>query len=248
MSSTSPSEAGGLFLWWLSPNVKQDLQRAEERDVAERLERLEIAESEREMAQSFTKPSKVSKAKYNQWLVSEEKRMQGEDCRVEAHGHKQRSIASATSFANIVHERTQLSHAEREAAAERVRQRQEGIVSLGQAGRVASQEIRAKSGELKAEWRSMGSQNRQAHGVEQRKRVQESLEQQRESNHALAYEYKQRVADQAADQARRDDAALAEKRERVARIRAETDAQCVRSARSTTTPRGNGRRTRCART
>ncbi len=230
MSSSEGADMGAMFLWWLTPTVQKDLFEREEREETERQERLEIQESERAMMQSFSKPSKVSKARYNQWLVSEEKRFQGEEGRAETDYHKQRSMASAVSFASAIHERTQMSHAERQEAAERVRMLKAGIAAKGQEARRQAEQARAKSGELKEEWRSLGSQNRMTHGVEQRQRVLESRKQKREANHSDAYEYKQRIADQAAEQAAREERALEEKRATVARIRAETATQCVQSA------------------
>lgn len=224
------SDMGGMFLWWLTPNVQNNLAEREDRESREEKERQEILESERGLQQSFSKPSKISKAKYNQWLLSEEKRTQGEEGRFESEGHKYRSQMSAMAFASAVHERTQAMHDERDHAADQVHMLRMSVANRGSEARSVQRQNKSKQDESNEAYRMLGSQNRQTYGVEQRQRVHESLKQQRESNHSQAYEYKQRVAGQAAEQAQRDEARLQEKRERVARIRAETDAQCVRSA------------------
>ena len=209
-SSDGQNGMGAMFLWWLTPNVQKDHVAREE---SKEIETLDQPESEAAGSGSFAKKSKISKARYNQWLIAEEKRLQGGEVRAELDYHKQRFTASSTAFASAVHERVKMSHAERLEAEKRSHELREGVRHLGQEMKAQSDDSRDKSEELKRQWRKLGTENRHKLGTELKERVFESRRQKREEKHTDAFEYKQRIADQAAQQAERDEKAQREARD-----------------------------------
>jgi hypothetical protein len=226
-SSDGQNGMGAMFLWWLTPNIQKDHVAREE---SKEIETLDQPESEVAGSGSYAKKSKVSKARYNQWLIAEEKRLQGGEVRAELDYHKQRFTASSTAFASAVQERVKMSHAERLEAEKRSHELREGVRHLGQEMKAQSDDSRDKSEELKRQWRKLGTENRHKLGTELKERVFESRRQKREEKHTDAFEYKQRIADQAAQQAERDEKALQEKRATIARIRSETATPAIQSA------------------
>jgi hypothetical protein len=123
-----------------------------------------------------------------------------------------------------------MSHAERLEAEKRSHELREGVRHLGQEMKAQSDDSKDKSEELKRQWRKLGTENRHKLGTELKERVFESRRQKREEKHTDAFEYKQRIADQAAQQAERDEKALQEKRATIARIRSETATPAIQSA------------------
>lgn len=145
-----------LFLWWESTFAKvADPMIHEQREDLKRSEREEIADMENQLSlMELTRPSNVSKAKYNHWLVADHKRLRGEEKRAEAEAVRTRNKTSAISFLNAVHDRTLQHHTEREAAAEAVRGQQAALMLKTADARRQGADIREKRKQQAGSWQT----------------------------------------------------------------------------------------------
>ena len=207
--------------------ARETEQTESQKDEHREEEKKEIEEMETRLGSpSISKPSSVSKAMYNKWLVMEEKRMQGELGRVELDAIMDRSRTSTTSFLDSWHDNVAAAKAQREAAAERVRKHREAQAQRGAHVRDQVEEQRQQLKVVKSSWVVDGAAIHKEH----KERLEVSRNEKYSKARASARALKQRELDRAAASVAECERQLEEKRQRVARIRDETKPEVVKSS------------------
>ena len=174
---------------------------------------------------SLTRPSNVSKAKYNKWVVAEDNQKAGTDSRLELSEMASQRESTRTEFLEAMHERTGAAREQREAAAERVREHRRQMHLRGERTKEEADEHKAVARELRLQYLRQGAQNARVYGQELRERVVEERESAQAGRRNVAIQHKMGAAERAQQFASEASRQLEEKRQRVARIREETHPQ-----------------------
>lgn len=191
----------------------------------------EVAEMEETLNHTtMSRPSVVSKARYNKWAVAETTRQQGEQSRAEWEALEAQRLQSTTEFIEAGHDRTQAAREQREHAAERVRQHKADMQEKAIEAKRELEERKQADARKKQAWTEHTAKLAQVHGSEQRERTLESRTERFESRRNAAADAKQAEADRAAEYASALMRKLDEKRQRVAAIRAQTQPEVAREA------------------
>lgn len=223
-----------MFLWWRDltgrPDTSPEESQAQALAVTEETTQ-EIADlTEMLGATGLTRPSTVSKSKYNKWAVAEYNRHVGEEARQGWDRMDHQRQQDRANFLESGHERAAAARAQREAAAERVRQFKEDVSVVGQQGRDELLEYKQAAESMRQAALNEGVRLAQLYGAEQKEKVLESRNERYEDNRNAANAYKDGEVERAAIYAAAAERELQEKRERVARIRAETHPEVVRQS------------------
>ena len=211
-----------MFLWWrntFGPPAETTIEIDEEdiktkEKIAELKEIMDTAVSSR--------PSTVSRGTYNKWAVTEGKRLQGEESRVELKGLDSQRQAQNDEFLQLTSERGVRTRAQRESMAQMVRDHKK-------AAQVRALHIKEDM-KTKAEWLRQQREDHQekstelgsTHGREQREKLHLIKTEQFESKKQAVSEYRQGEADRAAYFAKQQNALLQKKQKRAAEIKKET--------------------------
>ena len=223
-----------MFLWWRDltgrPDTSPEESQAQALAVTEETTQ-EIADlTEMLGATGLKRPSTVSKSKYNKWAVAEYNRHVGEEARQGWDRMDHQRQQDRANFLESGHERAAAARAQREAAAERVRQFKEDVSVVGQQGRDELLEYKQAAESMRQAALNEGVRLAQLYGAEQKEKVLESRNERYEDNRNAANAYKDGEVERAAIYAAAAERELQEKRERVARIRAETHPEVVRQS------------------
>ena len=204
-----------MFLWWRI--TKKDEPEPEE------LEK-EIEELKAELQTSaLTRPSNVSKGKYNKWLVAEDNKGIGGAVRQEVQELATQREETRNEFLEQGHERAQNARDQREAAAERVKQHKKAMQEKGKQVVAEMNKGRTTARERRDEYQQHATRINQQYGAEQRERLHESIAAKEERRREAAQNVKQAMIDRAEAYQDMTQRQMEEKRERVARIREETN-------------------------
>jgi len=204
-----------MFLWW---SKKKD-----DPDAAIEVEKHEIEELKHELTTAtLARPSPVSKAKFNKWVVAEDNRTVGDNMRGEMEALMSQREENRTEFLDSGHERTQAAKHQREVAAERVRQHRANMAQRGRTGKSDKDTHVSTARTLKDQYQQYGARNAQIHGAEQRERLTETRAERDESRRMSVQSQKQAMLDRAEAFQEATQRQIEEKRQRVARIRDET--------------------------
>jgi hypothetical protein len=214
-----------MFLWW---SKKKDGIEATIDETQHEIEELrtELTTS------TLTRPSPVSKARYNKWVVAEDNRTIGEKMRLENDEFTSQRESTRNEFMEAGHERAQAAREQREAAGERVRQHRADSQARAAEIKSEMEERNAHMREVKASWQQQAVRNAHIYGTEQRDRVLEERARTEESRRHAAMTLKQNALDRQEDFKASTARSLEEKRQRVARIRAETRPEVVQAAKA----------------
>ena len=210
-----------MFLWW-----RKGAESARPASAGKSIEDMTRLTSQREGDRPLARPSSVSRARYSKVLDAEEKRLKAELVRAEYQATQDRGNESATSLNNLVRDRREEAKRERAEANERARQLR---MSVAADGATARQQVAARN--------ELSRLRKMEFAKESRERVQSSASSLAEGRDALrkskaeeqrrkatkVYAEMQGRQARAAKQAAQTERELEEKRERVARIRGETD-------------------------
>ena len=208
-------------MWW-----RKGAESARPASAGKSIEDMTRLTSQREGDHPLARPSSVSRARYSKVLDAEEKRLKAELVRAEYQATQDRGNESATSLNNLVRDRREEAKRERAEANERARQLR---MSVAADGATARQQVAARN--------ELSRLRKMEFAKEARERVQSSASSLAEGRDALrkskaeeerrkatkVYAEMQGRQARAAKQAAQTERELEEKRERVARIRGETD-------------------------
>ena len=188
-------------------------------------ERLEIIESERHMmsaTSSLSRPSDLTRARFQAWSVLEENRQVGDMLRTEADERRQQRTAAKLAFREKGNANARAAKAQREAAALRVRQHWDENAHRGHECKEAVSVAVDELHHIQEEWVRHGTENRMRYGVEQKEKVHNNLAERHATNLASATDLKAQEAARHAAQVAARKASLEQKRERVRQIREQT--------------------------
>ena len=227
-----------MFLaWWTKGSTTQDSVATSSNDdrsamLTDATIKREIQELEESLRQtSISRPSVISKSRYNKWAMSESNRLQAEQTRAEIDALQSQRQLSTTEFLDAGRERTQSAREQREAAAERVRQYKAAQLTRASGVRREAAARRQHDESERQQQLQQVIKLAKEHGAEQRERTLESRMERLERRRSAAADAKQ------AETARKEHKAalslqkLEERRQRVAEIRAQTQPDIVRRAR-----------------
>lgn len=205
-----------MFLWWSNSNGSPDKNALEatEHEIEDLRHELQNA--------SLTRPSGVSKAKYNKWVVAADNQRAGMDGRLQQSQLTNRREVARQQFKETMVERTTEYRQQRESASAKVREHRLKMMDRGQRTKEEADEQIAKARAMKLAWRQHGAHNAKVYGERLRERVLEEKEMQQESRRNGANEHKSEALSRAQQFAEESERQLEEKRQRVARIRQET--------------------------
>ena len=214
-----------MFLWW-QKRTEEPAQVA----IEEAQHEIEELKHELSSTVGLTRPSIVSKAKYNKWVVAEDNRNVGAQVREEHAGLISQRDETRNEFLEATHERTNLTRQQREAAAERVRAHRAAMQARGRElkSRREDQETTART--AKEQYLQYGQRNAQIHGTELRERLLESRAEKDEERRRNAQSLKQAQLERAEQFQEMTARQISERRDRVARIRSETTGEAVEAS------------------
>lgn len=215
-----------MFLWWSRKAPDESAQTAIEEEQHE----IEDLKQELGSAVGLTRPSIVSKAKYNKWVVAEDNRNVGSTMREEHAGLVSQRDESRTEFLEATHERTNQTRQQREAASERVRQHRAAMQARGRNIKSQRGEAEATARTAKEQYLQYGQRNAQIYGTEQMERLRESRSERDEERRRNAMMQKQAMQDRAEQFQEATARQISERRDRVARIRHETNPEVAESS------------------
>ena len=216
--------AVGMFLWWTKKvDGSDDTIEDKQHEINELKHELTTA--------TLTRPSPISKSRYGKYVVTEENRAIGMQARADSEELISQREEARRQFLEGMSERTQACRAQREAAAERVRQHKARMLTRGTEMKTELEEKRETMTNLKATQHQQQTRTVMTYGAELRERVLESKAEKEESRRNNAIQHKQAVQDRAETKQQRNARKLQEKRLRVARIREETKPEVSISSR-----------------
>uniref|UniRef100_A0A7S2IKZ7 Uncharacterized protein n=1 Tax=Haptolina brevifila TaxID=156173 RepID=A0A7S2IKZ7_9EUKA len=193
----------------------------------------EIAEMQEMVNTStITRPSPVPKSKYNKWAVADYNRQIGDEGRAHYAALDSQRKRDQAEFLEGGQERAILAKQQREAALERVRQYRAEMAERGSTVKSNVDELAAEQKRLRQQKLDQGADLARMYGVEQRDRILESKTERFEELRQHATMHKDGEAERAAIFAAAAERELQEKRDRVARIRAETKPEVARSSKA----------------
>ena len=169
-----------------------------------------------------TKPSNVSKAKYNRWLVADDNQKVGTHSRHELAAFANERQSVKEHFQQVMQQRTSEAKEQREAASERVRQHRLRMQERGERTREEADDQIETVRQQRLAFKQHAVHNAKVYGKELRERVLEEKEAQHEARRNVAIDHKAEALDRAQRFAAESRRQLEEKRRRVQQIRQET--------------------------